>query len=95
MALRVMDKYEVRAIDTLNLQVFELRDAKKKDGTVSSEWVPRTYHGSVESAVRWIANHAAKEDLRVSDYDLGEFLRQMDKYTRAIEKTASRLSETR
>ncbi len=93
MALRVMGKYEVRAIDALNLQVFELNDVKKKDGTVSSEWIPRTYHGNVESAVRWIANHAAKEDLQASDYDLGEFLVQMGKITREIEKTASRLSE--
>lgn len=94
MALRVMDKYEVRAVDALNLQVFELKDVKKKDGTVSSEWIPRTYHGSVESAVRWIVNHAEIADLRASDYDLGEFLVQMGKITREIDKTASRLSET-
>lgn len=55
MDIRVTEDYEVRALDSLNWQVWNLREVAKKDGTKSVEWVATgNYFSRLDSAIEWI-----------------------------------------
>lgn len=70
-SIRVTDTYEIRRCDSLNWQVWRYKEAEKGKSKGEMEWVRLpSFHGSVRSALQWIANNAMREERADVDVDL-------------------------
>ena len=73
MDVKVLDDYEVRAVDSLNWQVYQHKEVKGRDGA-RVEWVALpAFFRDLESAIDWIAKRVPKAD-RKGRSDLDGFL---------------------
>ena len=63
MEIALTDRYMLRTQDSMNMALLELRDVKKKDGTVSTEWCPTgNYFQDAESGVRFVYSKLSRDD---------------------------------
>ncbi len=91
--VNVTDGFKIVAIDDRNWQVHQFRKVKKKDGTEVEEWIALpSYHSNVEYAIKAIAKMIPKNKKTVRK-DLAEFLDELDKMTKRIERAATKFDK--
>lgn len=89
MDIRITDTYELRRVDSMNWQLYKLKELEggKRKGEV--DWVPlQCYPHDAAQAVRWIVENAPKADLADCETDLRGFLAEMAKLEQSIKRHA-------
>lgn len=93
MIVDVVDGFQVRCVDKMNWQVYELKHIDN-DSVTEEKWVPlASYHRSVEDAVTWIAGYIPKKKYKGFKTTLDGFLKEMDDISNKIEKSARKLGK--
>ena len=93
MTIDVVDGFQVRCVDKMNWQVYELKRIDD-NGVMKEKWMPLpSYHRSVEDAVIWIAGYIPKEKYKGFKTTLDGFLKEMDGISNKIEKSARKLGK--
>jgi len=95
-SIRVLETYEVRRMDSLNWRVWQYKVLKGGERKGESDWVPLdSYHGTLASAIEWIAKNAPKElhadvetDLKGAIELIREIERDMAEHAREFTKAA-------
>ncbi|MBR3226115.1 MAG: hypothetical protein IKF78_12410 [Atopobiaceae bacterium] len=87
MDIRVTEDYEVRALDSLNWQVWNLREVAKKDGTKSVEWVATgNYFTRLDGAVEFVMRHLLKKNQKQAVVTLADALDELRGIAAEIKK---------
>lgn len=93
--------YELRSSDGMNWQVFEWREIERREkgnkrtGQVDHGWVGLpSYHGTVESGIKWIADYIPKSPKnRGRRATLEQFLDDYGKIKTGITKAANKMAK--
>ena len=94
MNIRVLDDYEVRQMDSMNLRVWQYKELERGERKGELDWVGLdSYHSTVAEAVEWIFKHAQRRYYGGVETDLEgaiELLRGIEKdvgkHARAFKK---------
>ena len=87
MDIRITDGYELRPIDSLNWQLFELREVNKKDGSKSVEWVATgNYFSRLDGAVEFVMRHLLKKNQKQAVVTLADALDELRGIAAEIKK---------
>lgn len=93
MDIRVTEDYEVRAADSLNWQVWNLREVAKKDGTKSVEWVATgNYFSRLDGAIEWIWHQLPRNRQKGTLVTLTDALRGIREMLAEVRECAAQIA---
>lgn len=89
MDIRLTDDYELRRVDSLNWQLYQMKEKKNGKNRGEVGWVPvRCYPRSVADALEWLAEHVPKRDWGPGTVDLREAAAKMRELERDVARHA-------
>ena len=92
--IRVLEDYELRGMDELNLRVWRFKVIENGKRKGETDWMPlESYHSSIESGVKWIAAHAERTLSKTETMTLKDAIAALERIDESIARHARKFGK--